>query len=173
MLIEHLGLCYKFNENQTCSFREIITTHEPTNQQTRRMTDKWDNYSRQWNQLSVSHCSAVQCCWRRVSLNVGGLFAEAVANCKAWKNMEWKNTIISGVATGGHGWARAHPTSARVGREICTNSRSFSEQLGWVGRGVADSAWTRRYTVYLCLLWTHHMSLSLYSLLYLHFWIQW
>jgi len=27
----------------------------------------------------------------------------------------------TGVATGGHGWARANPTSAMVGREICTN----------------------------------------------------
>ena len=33
----------------------------------------------------------------------------------------------SGLATVGHGWARAHPTSARVGREIYTNSKSFSE----------------------------------------------
>jgi len=33
-----------------------------------------------------------------------------------------------GVATVGHGWARAHPTSARVGREICTNSKSFLEE---------------------------------------------
>ena len=29
---------------------------------------------------------------------------------------------------GWHGWARAHPTSARVGREICTNSKSFLEE---------------------------------------------
>jgi len=36
----------------------------------------------------------------------------------------------SGVATGGHGWACAHPTSARVGREICTNSEFF-----WRSRG--------------------------------------
>jgi len=39
---------------------------------------------------------------------------------------------IIGVATGGHGWARAHPTSARVGREICTNLKSF---FGGVGVG--------------------------------------
>ena len=32
-----------------------------------------------------------------------------------------------------HGWARAHPTSARVGREICTNSRSFLDESGWGG----------------------------------------
>ena len=31
----------------------------------------------------------------------------------------------SGVATVEHGWARAHPTSARVDREICTHSKSF------------------------------------------------
>ena len=30
----------------------------------------------------------------------------------------------------GHGWTRAHLTSARVGREICTNSRCFLEQYG-------------------------------------------
>jgi len=29
-----------------------------------------------------------------------------------------------------HGWARAHPTSARVGREIYTNSKSFFGGVG-------------------------------------------
>jgi len=43
----------------------------------------------------------------------------------------------SGVATVGHGLARAHPTSAMVGREICTNSKSFLEEYR---AGVADSA---------------------------------
>ena len=42
--------------------------------------------------------------------------------------MQITDIMHSGVATGGHGWARAHPTSARVGREICTNSRSFLEE---------------------------------------------
>ena len=41
--------------------------------------------------------------------------------------------LTTGVATGGHGWARAHPTSARVGREICTNSRTFFGGVGWGG----------------------------------------
>jgi len=40
----------------------------------------------------------------------------------------------SGVATVGHGWARAHPTSARVGREICTNSKSFLGEVEVGGR---------------------------------------
>ena len=35
--------------------------------------------------------------------------------------------VSSGVATVGHGWARAHPTSARVGSEIFTNLKSFGE----------------------------------------------
>jgi len=48
-----------------------------------------------------------------------------------------------------HRWARAHPTSARVGREICTNLKSFFRGVGW---GIANSAWAWRYTVYL--LWT-------------------
>ena len=39
----------------------------------------------------------------------------------------------SGVATVGHGWARAHPTSARMGHEICTNSRSFLRSRGGGG----------------------------------------
>ena len=39
----------------------------------------------------------------------------------------------SGVATVGHGWARANPTSARVGREICTNSEFFGG-VGWGSR---------------------------------------
>jgi len=39
-----------------------------------------------------------------------------------------RNVPISGVATVGHGWAHAHPTSARVGRGICTNSKSFLEE---------------------------------------------
>ena len=33
-------------------------------------------------------------------------------------SMKLKQNYITGVATGGHGWARAHPTSARVGREL-------------------------------------------------------
>ena len=32
------------------------------------------------------------------------------------------------IATVGHGWARAHPTSARVGRKICTNAKSFLKE---------------------------------------------
>jgi len=39
----------------------------------------------------------------------------------------------SGIATVGHGWACAHPTSARVGREICTNSKFFGG-VGWGSR---------------------------------------
>ena len=38
----------------------------------------------------------------------------------------------TGIATGGHGWACAHPFSARVGREICTDLKSF---FGGVGVG--------------------------------------
>jgi len=45
-------------------------------------------------------------------------------------NFAFKST---GVATGGHGWARAHPTSARVGREICTNSKFFCTSRGGGG----------------------------------------
>ena len=39
----------------------------------------------------------------------------------------------SGVAMVAHGWACAHPTSARVGREICTNLKTFWRSRG--GRG--------------------------------------
>ena len=39
--------------------------------------------------------------------------------------------FFSGVSTVGHGLARDHPTSARVGREICTNSKSFLDE--WSG----------------------------------------
>jgi len=39
-------------------------------------------------------------------------------------------TGFTSVATGGHGWARAHPTSARVGREICTNSEFGGVRVG-------------------------------------------
>ena len=73
---------------------------------------------------------------------------------------------FSGVSTVGHGWARAHPTSARVGREICTKSKSF---YGGVRVGVADSAWAWRYTV--CLLWTHYENAFVHCRLYIHIWL--
>jgi len=72
----------------------------------------------------------------------------------------------SGIATVGHGWAHAHPTSARVGHEICINSKSFGA-VGW--GGVADSAWAWRYTVYL--LWTHHENAFVHCRLYMHVWL--
>jgi len=40
---------------------------------------------------------------------------------------------ISGIATVEHRWARAHPTSTRVGREICTNTKIFFGGVGWGG----------------------------------------
>jgi len=50
-----------------------------------------------------------------------------------WLTSCFHTTGPNGVATVGHGWARTHSTSARVGREICANSRVF---LGvGVGRG--------------------------------------
>jgi len=65
-----------------------------------------------------------------------------------------------------HGWAPAHHTSARVGSEICANSKSF---FGGVGVGEADDAWAWRYTVYL--LWTHHENAFVHCRLYMHIWL--
>ena len=74
----------------------------------------------------------------------------AICHLECVRHEFWRLSKSSGVAMVGHRWARAHPTSARVGREICINSKSFWRSRG----GGADSTWASRYTVYL--LWTHH-----------------
>jgi len=53
-------------------------------------------------------------------------------------------TMTSGVPRVGTGGHVPTYTSAGVGREICTNSKSFWRNRG---EGVADSAWAWRYTV--------------------------
>ena len=66
-----------------------------------------------------------------------------------------------------HGWARAHPTSTRVGREICTNSRSFFRGVR-VGGGLQTPHETEG-TPYIYTYYEHINHMSLYSLLYFHF----
>jgi len=70
---------------------------------------------------------------------------------------------VSGVATVGHGWARAHPTLARVGHQICTNSNSFLGEVRWGGSRLRMSL--KVYSVYL--LWTHHENAFVHCRLYI------
>ena len=53
---------------------------------------------------------------------------------------------------------RAHPTSARVGRKICTNSKSFLRSRV----GVADSVY---------FIWTHHENAFVHCILCMHIWL--